>query len=214
MTRARILLGDDHSLILEGIRKLLESRYEVVGAVDNGDALVRESIRTRPDFVVLDVTMPVLNGIDAAREIRKTQPKVKIIFISMHSNAIYVRKAIEAGASGYVLKSGASEELLMAIEWAKQGRPYFSPALGNVREEVGVRTGAGSRHFVELTGRQRQILQLIAEGKQNKEIAALLFVSVRTVEFHRSRLMGKLGAHTVAELTRFAIQEGLIGHAD
>lgn len=214
MTRARILLGDDHSLILEGIRKLLESRYEVVGAVENGDVLVRESIRTRPDFVVLDVTMPVLNGIDAAREIRKALPKVKIIFISMHSNAVYVRKAVEAGASGYVLKSGASEELLMAIEWAKQGRSYFSPALGKVGEEVEAGTAGRSRHIAELTSRQRQILQLIAEGKQNKEIAALLYVSVRTVEFHRSRLMGRLGAHTVAELTRFAIQEGLIGHGD
>lgn len=211
MTKARILLADDHSLILEGIRKLLETRYHIVGVADNGDALVREAARTNPDLVVLDVSMPILNGIDAAREIRKVRPRVKLVFISMHSNAIYVRKAMEVGASGYVLKSGASEELLTAIEQARQGHIYFSPGLShNVVEEIKGRSIKTSRRLLDLTTRQRQILQMIAEGKQNKEIAAILFVSVRTVEFHRSRLMTKLGAHTVAELTRFAIQEGLI----
>jgi DNA-binding NarL/FixJ family response regulator len=212
MTRARILLADDHSLVLEGIRKLIESRYDIVGAADNGDALVREAARTRPDLVVLDVSMPILNGIDAARAIKKEQPRVKLIFISMHANAVYVRKAIEAGACGYVLKSGASEELLTAIEQARLGHTYFSPGLGqDVIEGVKERAGKNSRHGHELTSRQRQILQMIAEGKQNKEIAGILYVSVRTVEFHRSRLMSRLGAHTVADLTRIAIQEGLIG---
>ncbi|MFP5209193.1 MAG: response regulator [Acidobacteriota bacterium] len=212
MTKARILLADDHSLILEGIRKLLESQYDIVGVADNGGALVREAARTNPDLVVLDVSMPILNGIDAGREIRKTQPKVKLVFISMHSNAIYVRKAMEVGASGYVLKSGASEELLTAIEQARQGRTYFSPGLSHdVIENLDERRRRDSRRTLELTSRQRQILQMIAEGKQNKEIAGILYVSVRTVEFHRSRLMSKLGARTVAELTRFAIQEGLIG---
>ena len=211
MTKARILLADDHSLILEGIRKLLEGHYEIVGVADNGDTLVREAARCKPDLVLLDVSMPILNGIEAAREIKKTQPRVKLIFLSMHANAVYVRKAMEVGASGYVLKSGASEELLTAIETARQGRIYFSPMLSQDEiVDIMARPRRESRHMLELTSRQRQILQMIAEGKQNKEIASILFVSVRTVEFHRSRLMSKLGAHTVAELIRFAIQEALI----
>ena len=211
MARARVLLADDHSLVLEGIRTLIESRYEIAGVVDNGDALVREAARTRPDLVVLDVSMPILNGIDAARAIRKEQPQVKLVFISMHASAVYVRKAIEAGGCAYVSKSDAAEELLTAIEQALMGRTYFSPGLGReVIERVNERSGQDSRHPHGLTSRQRQILQMIAEGKQNKEIAAILYVSVRTVEFHRSRLMSKLGAHSVAELTRLAIQEGLV----
>src|SRR5215469_17898784 len=118
MKRARILLGDDHSLILQGIRGLLASQYEVVGTVDNGKALLEAAFRLVPDVVILDISMPILNGIDAAREIRKALPATKLIFLSMHSNAIYLRKALEVGASGYVLKSGAAEELLIAIEAA------------------------------------------------------------------------------------------------
>lgn len=211
MSRARVLLADDHSLILEGIRKLLESQYEVVGVADNGDMLVREADRTRPDLVVLDVSMPILNGIDAGREIRRTQPRVKLVFISMHSNAVYVRKAMEAGASAYVLKSGASEELLTAIERAREGRTFLSPGLSyELIEDVTQRSRMDARHVLELTSRQKQILQMIAEGKQNKEVAGILHISVRTVEFHRSRLMTRLGARTLAELIRFALQEGLI----
>ncbi len=211
MTRSRVLLGDDHSLILEGIRKLLESQFEVVGTADNGQKLVQEAVRTNPDVVVLDVSMPILNGIDAGREIRRALPDVKLVFISMHGNGIYVRKAVEAGGAAYVLKSGASEELLDAIEMVQHGGMYFSPGLGGeVIDAVQQFARRPSRPEHGLTSRQRQILQMIAEGKQNKEIAAILFVSVRTVEFHRSRLMSALGAHTVAELTRLAIEEGLI----
>jgi DNA-binding NarL/FixJ family response regulator len=214
MKRARILVADDHSLVLEGIRRLLENHYDVVGSADNGKTLVKEAIRLQPELVVLDISMPILNGVDAGREIRKVLPRTKLVFLSMHSNAVYVRKAIEVGASAYVLKSGASEELLKAIEMTKRGSTYFSPGLSHdVIESVSTRSKGSSRHVVELTVRQREILQLIAEGKQNKEIAGILCVSVKTVEFHRSRLMARLGAHTVAELTRFAIQEGLISPA-
>ena len=212
MAHVRILIGDDHSLVLDGIRRLLETRYEVVGSADNGKSLISEAVRLKPDVIVLDVSMPIVNGIDAARQIRKLLPRVRLVFISMHANAIYVRKAIEAGASAYVLKSGASEELARAVDASCDGGTYFSPLLGhNVIDDVRERARTDSRHVMELTNRQRQILQMIAEGRQNKEIATILNVSVRTVEFHRSRLMSKLGAHTVAELTRFAIQEGLIG---
>ena len=213
--RATVLLGDDHVLVLDGIRRLIETRYEVLGSANDGKTLVREALRLKPEIVVLDITMPILNGIDAAREIAKADPHVKFVFISMHSNAIYVRKAVEAGASAYVLKSGASEELLKAIEAARKGDKYFSPGLGDhLIEDITVRPKTSSQQIVDLTSRQRQILQMIAEGKQNKEIAAILNVSVRTVEFHRSRLMSKLGARTGAELSRFALQEGLINSAE
>jgi DNA-binding NarL/FixJ family response regulator len=208
----RVLLGDDHSFILEGIRRLLESHCDVVGWEDNGKTLVEAAVRLAPDVVVLDVSMPILNGIDAARPIKKALPATKVVFLSMHSNAIYLRKALEAGASGYVLKSGASEELLTAIKAATKDSSYVSPGFGrDVINGLTDRPEKATRSAIELTNRQRQILQLIAEGKQNKEIAEVLGVSVKTVEFHRGCLMRKLGTHTVAELTRFAIQEGLIG---
>ncbi len=211
MKRIRILVGDDHPFILEGVRRLLERHYDVVGAVNNGKALAEAAVRLAPDVVVLDVSMPILNGIDAAREIKKALPITKFVFLSMHSNAIYMRKAFDAGASAYVLKSSASEELLTAINAAIKGRSYVSPSFGqDVIDRLQDRSAQAKRTVIELTNRQRQILQLIAEGKQNKEIAEILDVSVKTVEFHRSCLMTKLGAHTVAELTRFAIQEGLV----
>ena len=215
MKRTTILLADDHSLVLAGIRKLLESAFEVVGAVDNGKSLVADTLRLKPNVVVLDVNMPILNGFDAGREIKRALPDTKLVFISMHSTALYVRKAIEAGASAYVLKSGAAEELLNAVEEVKKGGTYFSPGFGfDVIESFRAGPRESSPHVVELTPRQRQILQLIAEGKQNKEIASLIFVSVKTVEFHRSRLMTILGVRSVAELTRFAVQDGLIDAAE
>ena len=174
MNPLRILLGDDHSLVIEGVRGLL-----------------------------------------AGREIKKTNPDTKLIFLTMHTNAVYLRKAMEAGASAYVLKSGASEELLKAVEAVCQGNTYVSPGFGQwVLETIPELPPKNSRSVIELTSRQRQILQMIAEGKQNKEIADVLRVSVKTIEFHRSRLMTKLGARTVAELTRLAIEEGLIGIRD
>lgn len=214
MKNARILLGDDHSLILDGIRGMLASHYQVVGIADNGRALVEAALRLKPDLVVFDINMPILNGIDAAREIKKALPSVKLVCLSMHSNAIYLRKALEAGASAYVLKSGASEELLHAVEVVLRGEswisPGFSPAvMADLRNQP-----AHSVSAVALTKRQRQILQLIAEGRTNKDIAFILDVSVRTVEFHRYRLMEKLGLRTVAEITRFAIEEGLAGAVD
>jgi len=209
--KPRILLADDHSVVVKGITGLLERDYEVLGTAENGRALVEAALRLRPDLVILDISMPILNGIDAAREIKKLLPSARLVFLSMHSSAVYLRKALEAGASGYVLKSGAAEELLDAIEAARLGKVYVTPAFGpetidRVRESEG-----STRSSIELTDRQKQILQLVAEGRQSKEIAGLLHVSVKTVEFHRGRLMAKLGAHSIADLTRFAIQEGLIG---
>ena len=210
MNRARILLADDHSLILEGVRLLLERHYDVVGMAADGRALVNDCLRLAPGLVVLDINMPILNGIDAGREIKRALPATKLVFLSMHSSAIYLRKAFDAGASAYILKSGANEELLIAIEAARKGDTYVSPGFGrDVIDSARNPQDKSKRAVIELTARQRQILQLVAEGKQNKEIADILCVSVKTVEFHRSRLMEKLGAHSVAELTRFAVQEGL-----
>ena len=212
MNRTRIILGDDHSLVLEGIRRLLDSKYDVVASAENGNLLVSEVLRLKPEVVVLDITMPILNGIDAAREIRKALPETKLVFVSMHSGTVYVRKAMETGGSAYVLKSGASAELFQAIGTAIKGGIYLSPGLGqDIIDDIKAHSRSSSRTVLDLTSRQRQILQLIAEGKQNKEVAAILNVSVRTVEFHRSRLMNKLGARTAAELSRFALNEGLIG---
>jgi len=209
--RPRILLGDDHAMILNGIKGLLESHYEVVGSERNGKDLIEAALRLKPDLVVLDVSMPIMNGIDAAREIKKALPSTKLVFLTMQTNAIYLRKALEAGASGYVLKSGAAEELLTGIEEARKGNVYITPNFGqDVIETIRDWDQRRSGSSLELTDRQRHILQLLAEGKQNKEIAEITNISVRTVEFHRSRLMTRLGAHSVAELTRFAIQEGVI----
>jgi len=204
-----ILLADDHSLILKGIQGVLERHYDVVGSLEDGRALLRAAERLRPDFVILDISMPILNGIDAAYELRKMLPSVRVIFLTMHSTAIYLRKALAAGASGYVLKSAAAEELVAAIEEARRGRTYISPGLSQSKMDAPL-PAADSKLATELTGRQKQVLQLVAEGRQSKEIAELMHVSLKTVEFHRSRLMSRLGVRSVAELTRFAIQEGLV----
>ncbi len=215
MNRARILIADDHSLVLKGITGLLDKQYELAGMAENGKDLVDAAMRLRPDVVVLDISMPIMNGIDATREIKRALPATKVIVLTMHSNAIYLRKALNAGASGYVLKAGAAEELLIAIEKALAGGTYVTPSFDrNVLENVGLWRTQPLRSAIDLTGRQRQILQMIAEGKRNKEIAEILNVSVRTVEFHRMRLMTKLGAHSVAELTAFAMREGLIGETE
>jgi len=207
----RILLADDHSLILAGIRQLLERRHEIVGTAENGRALVRAAEALKSDLIVLDISMPLLNGIDAAREIRAQLPRTKFVFLSMHTSAIYLRKAIDAGALGYVLKSEATEELLNAIEDVQAGRLYISPGFGeDVIANAHDWLNRPLEKAIPLTGRQRQILQMVAEGRQNKEIAQIVHISVKTVEFHRGRLMRRLGAHSVAELTKFAIQEGLV----
>jgi DNA-binding NarL/FixJ family response regulator len=213
MNKLRIVLGDDHSLILEGLTRLLEKHYDVVAAARDGQSVVKTALQLTPDLVVLDINMPILNGIDAGREIKHSLPDTKLVFLSMYSNPIYLRKALEAGASAYVLKTGATEELLSAIDVAMRDGCYVSPGFGReIVDNTHYAPEVSKRAVIELTSRQRQILQLVAEGKHNKEIAEILHISVKTVEFHRGRLMEKLGVHSVADLTRFAIQEGLTGN--
>jgi DNA-binding NarL/FixJ family response regulator len=209
--KLRVLLGDDHVLILDGLRSALQSQYEIVGVAKDGRALVQESERLKPDLVIIDISMPLLNGFEAAKQIKKGLPQTKLIFLSQHLNPAYLKQALRLGASGYVLKSGATEELQQAIATVQRGKTYITPAFGeDVIAGLWNREGELSEQTEGLTDRQREILQLIVEGRGNKEIADVIHVSVKTVEFHRARIMAKLGVKSVAELTKVALQQGLI----
>jgi DNA-binding NarL/FixJ family response regulator len=209
--RMRVLLGDDHALILDGLRTTLQSQHEIVGVAKDGRALVQAAERLKPELIILDISMPLLNGFEAAKQIKKSLPTAKLIFLSQHLNPAYLKQALKLGASGYVLKSGAIEELQQAISQVLLGRTYITPAFGeDVIARLWNRDGELSQETEGLTDRQREILQLIVEGRGNKEIADILHVSVKTIEFHRARIMVRLGVKTVAELTKVALQQGLI----
>jgi DNA-binding NarL/FixJ family response regulator len=208
-TKPRVLLADDHSLVAAGLRSMLEQAYDVVGIVDNGRTLVQAAERLNPDVILLDISMPELNGVDAARRLRKLVPRAKLIFVTMHTDATFVREALRAGGSGYVAKQSAPRELTTAIEEVLRGRTYLTPAVtkGFVNTALHQPTAAmrGS-----LTTRQREVLQLVAEGRSNKQIAAVLGVSPKTVEFHKSNLMRTLGLTTTADLVKYAVRHGLV----
>jgi DNA-binding NarL/FixJ family response regulator len=212
MNKPRALLGDDHTIVLAGLQKLVEERCEVVGTASDGRALVEAAERLRPDLVLLDISMPLLNGFDAAVKIRKCLPDTKLLFLTMHSSPTYVAEAFKAGANGYLLKQSAASELGPAIEAVMSGLTYLTPAVtGPVLRgalKSGEREPAGG--LSALTARQREVLQLVAEGKSAKEAARLLNVSVKTIEFHKARLMQTLELRSAQELTRFAIAEGLV----
>jgi DNA-binding NarL/FixJ family response regulator len=211
MNRPRVLLADDHPLFLAALRALVEAECEVIGAVSDGRALMEAASRLKPDVIVLDIGLPLLNGIDAARQIKKEQPEAKILFLTMHANPAYLKGALAAGATGYLLKTSAREELLDALRDVIRNRIHVSPGFGEEiveQFELHPRSFAGSQSV--LTGRQREILQLVAEGRTAKEIATILNVSVQTVAFHKHQIMEKLGLRTTAELTKYAIQEGLV----
>lgn len=210
MARLKILLADDHAVVLEGLRRILDRpEFEIVSAVQDGRALIEAAAALRPDLIIADITMPVLNGLEAARQILKENPYTKVAFLSMHSEAIYAAQAIRAGASAYLIKHAAGEELLTAITEIRAGGTYLSSA---VRETVAdnLRHNRSQGSAGELTFRQREVLQLLAEGRPIKEIAERLHVSKRTVEFHKYRLMQVLGIKTIAELAGFAVREGIV----
>ena len=211
MSRARVLLADDHPLVLAALRSLVEAECDVVGAVSDGRALVEAASRLKPEVIVLDISLPLLNGIDAARQVKKDQPEVKILFLTMHANLAYLKEALVAGATGYLLKTSARDELLGALRDVIRNRLHVSPGFGEEivdQFERRPHTLAGAQSV--LTIRQREILQLVAEGRTAKEIAGILNVSVQTVAFHKHQIMEKLGLRTTAELTKHAIQEGLV----
>jgi len=209
MTRTRILLADDHTLTLDGLRAVLEPHHEIVRAVTDGRALVEAALSLKPDLIILDITMPLLNGIDAAVKIGKSLPGVKLLFVTMHVNPAYLEAALSAGGTGYVLKSAAREELLEAIKDVLGGRIYVSPGLSS--EDLSrFKKPSLAAAALRLTAREREILQLIAEGKAAKEIAFILSISAKTVDFHRENIKRKLGLRTTAELTKHAIEQRLI----
>jgi DNA-binding NarL/FixJ family response regulator len=198
MSRPRVLLGDDHTLVLDGFRKLLEDRCEVVGTAEDGRTLLRMAQELQPDIVTLDISMPQLNGVDAGRKLKKILPRTKLIFVTMHADPAYVNEAFKAGASGYLLKRSAGSELLQAIQSVMDGQCYVTPLVAKGLEDK------------SLTARQREVLQLVAEGMTVKEIASALILSPKTVEFHKSQIMTQLDLHTTAELTKYALVHGLL----
>ncbi|WHZ15752.1 MAG: Two-component transcriptional response regulator, NarL/FixJ family [Nitrospira sp.] len=209
-TMPRVLLADDHTLVLEGFRRIVEQRCEVVGTVEDGRALLDAATRLHPDLILLDISMPLLNGIDAARQVKKLLPDVKLVFVTMHADPAYVSEAFKAGASAYLLKRSAARELDHAIDSVLKGQ-YFVTSLLTRDLVTSLAEGHGNL-FVQrqdLTPRQREVLQLVAEGRTIKEIAALLNISPKTVEFHKAQIMFHLNLHTTAELTKYALAHGL-----
>jgi DNA-binding NarL/FixJ family response regulator len=210
MPRPRVLLADDHRMFSEGLVRLLESQVEVVGVFENGRELMEAVERLHPDIIVTDIAMPSLNGIEAARRLKKLPHPPKIIFLTMHEDATFAKAALEAGASGYVLKRSAPEELIKGIHEIVDGHIFISPLVtGDLLNALMQKRGDTEKLAHELTSRQREILQLFAEGKGSKEIAGILNISVRTVEFHKYRIMEATGARSIAELTRYAITHGI-----
>ena len=211
MSRPRVLLADDHRVVSEGLKHLLAEDFELVGMVEDGRALVTAAKKLQPDVIVADISMPHLNGIDAMPELKRQNPHVKVVFLTMHQNPAYARRALEAGAAGFVVKHSAPAELVMAIHAAPKGQTFITPALasGVVREiQHGLRETDDPAQL--LSPRQREILQLLAEGRSAKEIATTLAISARTVEFHKYQMMETHGIHSAAELIRFAIKHGIV----
>lgn len=211
MHKPRILLADDHALVLEGFRRILEGRYELVGTVEDGRSLLEAAKKLQPEIIILDVSMPLLNGIDATAQLKKLCPKTKIIVVTMHSDTDYVRSAFEAGASAYVLKRSAVDELEQAIRAVLAGHSYITPLI--TRELLDVflsRASEKSGGTDGLTTRQREVLQLLAEGRTAKEIAGLLNISSRTVEFHKGQILTQLNLQTTADLIKYALTHGIV----
>jgi DNA-binding NarL/FixJ family response regulator len=206
-----VLIADDHRLVAEALKSLLAADYDLVGVVEDGRALVEAARTLRPDVIVADVTMPHLNGIDALVQLRQGGDHVPVVFLTMHRDATFARRALDAGASGFVLKHSAPAELISAIRAALQGKTYLTPQIAG--EVLGVMRLAPEKpagSVESLTPRQREVLQLVAEGHSTKEIASRLGISTRTVEFHKYQVMETLGLHSSAELTHVAIKSGLV----
>jgi len=210
MQRIRILLADDHALVCSAFQKLLEPQYEVVGCVGDGRALLKAAAELRPDVVLLDITMPLLNGLDAGRELKKRLPRVKLIYLTMNTASELAEEALRGGASGYVLKNARSEELLRAIEGALRGKTYVSAQIRRAIERDFIRNPNTSTQPRRLTERQLEVLQMLAEGRSLKEIADVLQITYRTVRFHKFGIMEELGITSNLELVRYAMKQGMI----
>jgi DNA-binding NarL/FixJ family response regulator len=210
MTKPRLLLADDHTILIEGLKALLAPEFDVVATAEDGRAVLEAAELHRPDLILLDISMPGLNGIEAARRLSQTNPGAKIVILTMHADLSFVRASFEVGVAGYVLKQSAATELLTALHEVTRGRSYISPS---IRERLGtdmpVFLMGAKKGTADLTPRQREVLQLLAEGHVRKEIAQTLGVCVKTVEFHKRQICERLGLRNVAELTAYAIRHGI-----
>jgi DNA-binding NarL/FixJ family response regulator len=205
----RVVLADDHVLVRQGLRSLLErEKFQVVAEASDGQELVHLADTHHPDIAVLDISMPTLNGIDAARELGRSSPQTKVILLTQHEEEQYIHEALEVGVKGYVLKSQVASDLIHAIQQVSRGGIYLSPGVS--RAVMDAYRSKSERPSDPLSGRERQVLQLIAEGKSTKDVASLLGISVKTAESHRSRLMQKLDIHETASLVRYAVRRGLV----
>jgi len=210
MNRLRVLLADDHRIVAEGLRRLLETEFELVGVAEDGRAMLAAAKKLSPDVIISDITMPELNGVEALEELKKVDPDVKLVFLTMHHNTAYARRALEAGALGYVLKHSATEELIMAVRAAFLGRTFVSPAIaGDLMKVMKEGDDADIDPVRKLTLRQREILRLLVDGHSAKVIGSHLDISARTVEFHKYSMMETLELSSSADLIRFALQSGV-----
>jgi two-component system response regulator NreC len=215
MKKIRLLVADDHKIFRQGITKLLEQEpdLQVVGEAADGREAVKKATELKPDLVLMDIAMANLNGLEATKQIKKVLPETKIIMVTMHKNEEYILQSFQAGASGFILKEGAVEELVNAIRSIYQDKSFLSPTISKTLIDAYLRkmeTGKTETPFDLLTDREREVLQLIAEGYTNREVAKALFISVKTVEAHRAHIMQKLNIHDVAKLVKYAIQKGLV----
>lgn len=211
MKKPRVLLADDHRMVAEGLRSLIEPDFELIGIVEDGRTLVDAAEKLRPDLIIADISMPLMNGIEAVRLIKKNHSEIKIIFLTMHPDITYAMSAIEAGALGYVLKHSAPTELTEAMHSALKGKTYITPLLKSPYIE-GQRKASQDRaeEPAYITKRQREVLQLLAEGISTKEIASILKISTRTVEYHKYQMINELGLKSVPDLVRYAVRHGIV----
>jgi DNA-binding NarL/FixJ family response regulator len=209
MKLPRALLADDHTILVEAFRKLLEPHCEIVGSVSDGRALLDLALKLKPDVIVVDIGMPLLNGLEAGRQLKERMPAVKLIFLTMNEDPDLAVEAMRAGASGYLLKKSAASELFNAIQIALKGKSYITPQIARGMHDAFVRDPSGAKSKT-LTARQKEVLQLLAEGKSMKEAAGVLNVSTRTVAFHKYRIMEDLGLRSTADLIQFAIKNYIV----
>jgi DNA-binding NarL/FixJ family response regulator len=210
MPRARVLVADDHTLFCSLLKDLLEPEYEVVGIVSNGRDLLKAAASLRPDVALVDISMPALNGLDAGRRLKQENPRIKLVYLTMNNNVEYAREALEAGASAFVLKNSQSAEFLRAVRDALKGVSFIAPEIRQAMSETFVRDPKAVNRPQHLTDRQREVLQMLAEGRSLREIAGALQISYRTVRFHKVRIMEELGISKNAELVKYAMTHGII----
>lgn len=210
MQKPTVLIADDHTLVVDAFRKLLEPNYEIVGTAGDGLSLLDQAPLLRPDVIIIDVGMPLLNGLAAGQRLRRLVPKSKIVYVTMNDDGDLATEALRAGASGYLLKSSAGTELLTALREVLRGATYVTPLIKQAMEEAFVRNPETSMSAKKLTARQIEVLQLLAEGRGMKEVAEILKLTPRTVAFHKYRMMETLGVHSNAELIRFAVAHHMV----